>query len=248
LLWDDKTKWTEGVNEFGIAIVSSAVQVKTDEKIGTVNTETHSQVRSNDGKKIRTALFEKTVDKAVDKLIELKLPGNTLVSDGEKLVLLEGDHRNNKTDFEYKVKEIDKFQTIVRTNHGVLIKSGYDKNSEDEKVRTSYKSSYIRLKTVQKFIKYVKDSEKFLDALSDTSNEDSQLNPLRKSETHGSKTLVTTGQIMIIPKEKTLYYRPIWCDVDLINFNKLSSEKTKTWFEIISARKLITFKEFVENL
>ena len=249
LLWDDKTRWTEGVNEFGIGIISAAVQVKKDEKIGTLsgNAETHQQISSNDGRKLREALFEKTVDDAINKLIELKLPGNTLVSDGNRCMLLEGDHRDNKTHFEYKTKEIQKDQTVVRTNHGILIKSGYDKNSDDKQVRDSFKSSLHRKLTVEKCIKSIKTSDDMLDCLSDTSNADPQLNPLRKSNTHGKRILVTTGQLMIVPKERTLHYRPVWCDVDLVNFDKLGSEKTKTWFEIISARKLLTFKEFCEQ-
>jgi len=87
-----------------------------------------------------------------------------------------------------------------------------------------------------------------LDCISNTENKNPQLNPLRLSKTHGKTILVTTGQIMLIPGEKTLYYRPIWCEINF-NFNKIDSPKTKTYFEIISSRKILgeTFKQYYEN-
>ena len=33
-IWDEKTKYTEGLNEFGVSILSAAVAVKDDEKEG----------------------------------------------------------------------------------------------------------------------------------------------------------------------------------------------------------------------
>jgi len=237
LLWDEKTKWTEGLNEFGVAILSSAVAVKKDEKEGSVATDEQGPFMSPDGKKIRTALFQKTPKKALTSCIDLELSGNTLIFDSETCFLLEGAFVDKK--FNYKFKEIDKDQSVVRTNHGLMIASGYKSDSDDKHIRIASKSSVSRMLRVRKDIKKVQSHLNLLDAISDVSNEDTQLNPLRKSETHNKSILVTTGQIMICPKELTMYYRPVWCDVELENFSDLNSEKSKTFFQIISNRKLI---------
>lgn len=246
LLWDTKTKWTEGVNEYGIAVVSSAVQVKKDEKEG-VTPEQDTEFYSPDGKKVRTALYENTIEKCVAAVIKLEIAGNTLISDGERLFVVEGDFKEeNKKGFVYEKKEVKKTEIIVRTNHGIMIDSGYNKDEPDEKV--SWSSSVKRKAQCEKDIKSVETPLEMLDSVSDTSNKNGQMNPLRISKTHGKKILVTTGQLMIVPKERTMHYRPIWGSVKLENFDKLNNQKTKTWFEIISSRKLMSFKESINIL
>jgi hypothetical protein len=60
--------------------------------------------------------------------------------------------------------------------------------------------------------------------------------------------MVTTGQLMLTPSEMLLSYRPVWCEIDF-DFGKLDSQKSKTFFQIVSARKLIgeSFKDYVKN-
>ena len=66
---DDKlTRWTEGLNEHGVAIISSSFSVKSDEKEGDkiALKKKHKDKRnragyySSDGKLIRQALLKKT--------------------------------------------------------------------------------------------------------------------------------------------------------------------------------------------
>ena len=73
------------------------------------------------------------------------------------------------------------------------------------------------------------------------------MNPLRISETHGSKTLVTTGQLMVTPSMLTLHYKPIWSNVKF-NFDQLNSGKSKTFMEVISNKKLVSVDESVSKL
>jgi hypothetical protein len=56
----------------------------------------------------------------------------------------------------------------------------------------------------------------------------------------------TTAQIMLVPAMLTLHYKPTWSDIE-VDFNKLNSEESKTFCEIISNKKLITFKEWNQN-
>jgi len=58
--------------------------------------------------------------------------------------------------------------------------------------------------------------------------------------------MVTTGQLLIVPKERTLHYRPIYSSVSF-DYNRLSGPEAKTFFEIISSRKLLSFKEFAHK-
>jgi hypothetical protein len=109
----------------------------------------------------------------------------------------------------------------------------------------AWKSSKSRQERVAKDIEKLDSSDNFFDVLSDTSNKDWMLNPLRISKTHGSKTLVTTGQIMIVAKDRTMHYRPIWCKIDLKTYENVNNIKSKTFYEIVSARKLVTTNESI---
>ncbi len=248
-IWDEKTKYTEGLNEYGIAIMSAAVATKKDEKEVQAASGEESFF-SPDGKKIRTALLEKTLNKVVNKLIELELPGNTFIFTAEKCILLEGAYADeDKTDYKWETKEIKKNETCVRSNHGILIPfAGYQKDADaDDKERASRKSSDMRKEKVEKAIKKVNSADELLDCVSDCdSDKNPQLNPLRRSKTHGKSILVTTGQIFMCPKKLIMSYRPIWSDVE-IDFNKLEKSDRKTSFEIISKKRLVSFKEYIEN-
>lgn len=248
-IWDEKTKYTEGLNEFGIAVISAAVATKKDEK-EVANAAGEESFFSPDGKKIRTALLEKTLDKVIAKIIELEVPGNTFAFTKDKCFLIEGAFTDEEmTDYQWKKAEIKKDETCVRTNHGILLGfAGYqDGPDSDEDEKASRKSSEMRLEKTKAAIKKVKEGRDMLDCISDsTSDKNPQLNPLRTSKTHGSSILVTTGQIMLIPSELTLCYRPIWSEIEF-NFNKLDGETRKTSFEVISKKKLVSFAEFIER-
>lgn len=248
-IWDEKTKYTEGLNEFGIAIISAAVATKKDEK-EVASASGDESFFSPDGKKIRTALLEKTLEAAIGKIIELQVPGNTLVFTKDECWLIEGAFKDLDME-QYVVKKlkIKKDETVVRTNHGILVPfAGYqDGPDADETEKASRLSSETRLEKVQKAIKSIKDGKSMLDCISDqSSDKDPQLNPLRTSKTHGSSILVTTGQIMLVPSELTLHYRPIWSEIEF-NFNKIDNATHKTSFEVVSKKKLLSFKEYTEH-
>lgn len=251
-MWDEKTKYAEGVNEYGVAILSAATAVKTDEKEGDKGTgkRKSAEFYSPDGKRIRAALFAKTPEEALAKLIEVEIPGNTLIFNRDTMILLEGtfpvDEEGKPGDYIYKHKEIPQDQTIVRTNHGVwLSKAGYQLDAEEEKHRVARVSSDARMKRTRALVKKIEDPASMLDCVSCTKNPNKQLNPLRSSKTHGKTIMVTTGQIMICASERTLHYRPIWSEIE-VKYNKINSDKTSTFFEIVSTRKLVNFKEWLE--
>jgi hypothetical protein len=261
---DEDTRYTEGLNEFGVCILSASLSVKDDEKeilkdIKKSNKPRHEIIdnyMSPDGKKIRDALYRKTPLAALNYLIETELTGCTIIFNKNQCFLLEGGRRIEVTksgnvkkgEFNYKFKEIDENDIVVRTNHGILLPQyGYPKNSDDPVKIRSRKSSEVRYEISLRELKKITDPTKMLDALSirnEKNNDDiAYMNPIRTGNIK-KKEMVTTGQIMLTPIEKTMHYRPIHSDVEF-SYTNINSPNNKTFFEVISNRHLLGFKEFL---
>ena len=248
---DLTTRYTEGVNEYGVCVLSASLAVKEDEKEGkTKGGERPEGYMSPDGKSLRTALFEKTAEAAVKVLQERKLSGCTYVFDEKDCYLLEAgfnirvqtakDRGEERTFVSKIIKVTDNYH--VRTNHGILIPSlGYQSDNSEAR-----ESSESRLAIATKFVAKCTDPEKMMDALAEQPNKDTFLNPLRTGDIDEGD-MCTTGQLLLTPKERTMHYRPIFSEVEF-KYNKLNGEKSKTFFEIITSRELLNFKEWVSNL
>jgi len=245
-IWDERTKYTEGVNEFGVAIISASVTVKEDEAEGSQALKNKKDniskkkrtFYSPDGLRIRTALFEKTSLDATRKLIDLEIPGNTIVADKERCFLLEGAFVEDE--YVYKVVEVPKNKIAVRTNHGIFLPwTGYSADIPEQAEKR--KSSETRYTKVVKILVKSKTLDEILDALSDTSDRNPQMNPLRIDLKKNS--MRTTGQIVIVPREHALHYRTVWCET-VFDLDKLNTAEEKTFFEVVSTRKLLSFKNF----
>lgn len=232
---DDKTKYTEGLNEYGVCILSASVTTKFDEKEGEkANEKTREETifYSPDGKKIRTALFEKDVNSALNKLMELKFPGNTIIFDRDTAYLLESAF-NKECKYVTKYRQIKPDEIIVRTNHGIFIPwSGYQPSDDEDNI--SRESSENRKEIAENSLQNIQDYRNMLDAISHAQDKNPQMNPLRIDT---GRKLKTTGQLMLVPSELTLYYRPVFCNMKF-NFDKLDNEKSKTYFQILTSRQL----------
>ncbi len=249
---DSLSRYTEGLNEFGVCILNAALSVKSDEKELEKSKPTSNKkyqkagYMSSDGKKIRTALFEKTPEASLKYLIEQELIGSTIIFNEDKCFLLEAgrimdEETEELGEYQYKTQEI--LDYVVRTNHGILIPElGYSKTSQDPEVKHSRKSSESRYKIVNERIKKLTNSEDFMEALSLKKDDDPFMNPIRFGDVN-KKEMCTTGQILLNAKERTLHYRPIHSDVEF-EYTKLNTPDARTFFEIISNRKLLGFKEF----
>lgn len=253
---DLTTRYTEGLNEYGVSIISASLAVKEDEKegkkVGPGNRP--DGYMSPDGKTIRTALLEKTAEAAVKVLQDRKLAGCTYVFDEKNCYLLEGGYnlriavaQERGVDREYTsklIKVTDNFH--VRTNHGILIPElGYQMDSKPE-MKKNRKSSESRLKIAQKMISRCQSPEEMMDALAEQPDNDTFMNPLRTGDIEAGD-MCTTGQLLLNPKDRTMHYRPIYSEVEF-KYNKLNGEKSKTFFEIITSRELLNFREWVTNL
>lgn len=251
LMWDERTKYTEGINEFGVAIVSASVTVKEDEAEGAAAVQKRkldkkAKIQNRtyyapDGFRIRTALFERSAAEAARKLIELEIPGNTIIADNDRCFLLEGAFVEDE--YVYKIVEVPKDKIAVRTNHGIYLPwTGYSKEIPEQVPKRE--SSDARYKKAVEGLKRATTFDEFLEALSDTSDENPQMNPLRVDPERNA--MRTTGQIVLVPSEKTLHYRAVWCETEF-DLDKLNTEEERTFFEIVSTRKLLTFKDFTNG-
>jgi len=242
-IWDDGTKWTEGINEYGIAILSVAAgtpkDMKKDEKPD--SNQSPDVIFSVDGKKIRDALFKKNIKSVVNSLIESKIVGNTAVFTENSCFLIEAINiRPDEDSYRHKVREFKKDEILVRTNHGIMMpKMGYQ-------LGDSRKSSEARYEKSKEGMLKASTPKGILDAISQTNKDDPQLGPLRndkrKKDSDGFPVLKTTGQLMIIPKNMSLHYRPIDSTVEF-DFDKLNDESHKTKFEVITSKKLLSVNE-----
>lgn len=232
--WDDITQYCEGINSAGVGILSASLMVLDDEK----EIEKRAKTPSKDGKKIKKALQYPDVKAAAMSLIKQKLTGNTLIFDKNHMFLLEGawvKGRYKAEDFEYKIKEIPKNEIVVRTNHGILLpNAGYQRGVDNAQTASRISSESRRLIAIE-VAENAKDPEDIIDGLTLDFTHNGQLNALRT--TTEKKKMRTTSQIMIIPKEKTMYVRPVQSHMTF-NFWNLNHPKQQTWIEILSNRVL----------
>ena len=245
-LYDLQTGYSEGINEHGLAIVSAAVSVKSDEKEGKQKSKANGT--SRDGKRIRDALLERTADKALKKLIESRIPGNTFITDGKVCYLLEAGYRDTDSrergEYKHEIIKCQPNKTYVRTNHGIAMPYlGYSMKRADQKKKAL--SSRSRYDIAHKEANNCKDPQELLNAIGVTPNSDPQMNPIRLKK-NSPDDMLTTGQILIVPSQNTLTYRPTLSEVELDNYNKINGVKSNTYFEIISNRQLTTYKDFVK--
>lgn len=112
---DNETDWSEGMNEYGISLVNSALFVKRDEK--EFDKSKKKKAKSKDGERIREVLGKKTLTEAVKCAVNYKdgIKGHTLIANGKQIISIENTSRLNPI---IKIKDLSK-EPLVRTNHGL---------------------------------------------------------------------------------------------------------------------------------
>lgn len=258
---DMTTRWTEGLNEYGLCIISASLSVKADEKEGDkaigANRKKKAMV-SPDGIAIRRALLLSDPKKAAASLIFDELAGATFIFNRDVCYLLEGGYTvkkdasttDNPRKYKYVLKEISKDDNhAVRTNHGIdLPFLGYSKNGIDDITKKNRRSSESRRDIVEKAFDSmaIKTPHDVLACMSLKPDKDTFMNPIRTGDPKKNE-MVTTGQLLLVPSECTLHYRPIYSGVSF-DYPGINGKKdTKVFFEIISSRKLLSFQEFTKK-
>lgn len=233
-IWDENTRYTEGLNEHGVAILSASLMTKNDEKEHTKGEDTRDYY-SPDGKKIRHALLCSSVEEACRSVIKSCLTGHTLIFDKEKCFVLEGINLRDN-DFDYKIKGVSPHSTVTRTNHGVFFPQAGYQRCDDVAQTESRISSESRLKIGECMTDLANSPMDLMNRLTYRDCANPQLNACRL-DSRPTK-LKTTGQLMLVPARKTLYYRPIMCDINMDYFN-LNKPQSRTFFELVGMRPLL---------
>ena len=250
---DTLTRYTEGLNEYGVSILSAALAVKDDEKESDKIVPGRNGDMSPDGISIRKALYEKTPKKAVDSLIESKLSGATIIFNERECWLIESGFNiplsmvsaENPRIYIHKIQRLENKpgNFIVRTNHGELLPElGYQPDNDDPEKDDARESSERRRDYAFKAVAKVKQPEDMMNTIAiREADKNPFYNPIRVGDPD-KEEMVTTGQLMLVPSERTMHYRPLYSSIE-VKYSVLNGPKAKTFFEIISSRELITFKE-----
>ena len=235
-MWDEDTRYAEGLNQHGVAILSAAVMVKKDEEEG-FETDSHSDFYSPDGRKIRRALEEKTVEQALQSCIDSQLPGNTIIFDRNTCYLLEGSFRDAKhTDYVHKSRRIPRTEVALRTNHGIWLPwAGFQNNPKNSQETQDRMSSRARLLQAQQVVRDARTPQDLVDGMCQINIPNPQLNIMRYSTE--PKKFRTTSQQLCVPRERTLYCRPVSSHIEF-DFWRLNRPDTNVWVEILSNRLL----------
>lgn len=222
-IWNNLTKFSEGINEHGVAVISaiSNDDILNAKKALVVPEDAEIRTRrfySPDGLRIRKSLFEKNSHKAINSLIEQQIPGSVIVADEKNCFVLESGFTDKK--YYYNVKQLEYNDTVLL---GIE-----DENLEERK------------NLVSKYIQFSKNKMEFLESMSIRSDENPNCSAIILVSSKNCKR--TTGQVVLSTLDRTMYYRPIWCEYTF-NLESLNKGNEKTFFEIMSKRKILSFKE-----
>ena len=232
MMHDQITGYKEGINSHGISILNTSLDVYDDES----EVDAGTAKVSPDGIHISRALMYDNVKDAMRSLIKSKLGGCTIVFDRDTMYLMEASDQDGTKPFRYKVKEIPKTETVARTNHGIWLEwAGYQRNPNNKSMMMSRLSSESRLLQAQGVVITAQDPEDLVDGMCQVYINDPQMNIMRTSTEQ--KKMRTTSQQLCVPKEKTLYCRPVSSHLKF-DFWTLNRPETNVWVEILSNRAL----------
>lgn len=232
MMYDRVTGYKEGINSHGVSILNTSLDVGDDE----ADVESGKVKSSPDGTHIAQALLYDNVIDAMRHLAKTKLVGCTIVFDKDNMLLMEASDQDGTRPFEYIVKKIPKSKTVVRTNHGIYLPwASFQWNSKNKQEILDRISSEARFLQAQLVVNRAKKPEDLVDGMCKVFIDHPQLNIMRMS-TEKDK-FRTTSQQLCVPKERTLYCRPISSHLKF-DFWTLNRPKPNVWVEILSNRAL----------
>lgn len=240
MMHDQVTGYKEGINSYGLSILNTSLDVLEDEP----DVESGKAKNSPDGQAISEALAMKDPLDAVKHLIKKKLVGCTIVFNKEDMYLIEASDQDGTKPYEFLVKKISKNNTVARTNHGIYLPwASFQRIKGDKEQTLDRISSESRLLQAQEVVENATSPQDLVDGLCQINIDNPQLNIMRFS-TEENK-FRTTSQQLCVPKERTLYCRPVSSNLQF-NFWELNKPNRDTWVEIISNREL--WKNSKKNL
>jgi hypothetical protein len=180
-LHDIVTDWSEGMNQYGVGVVNTALLVYYDEQ--EYHLISKKGKKPKDGMILREALGQRTLKDTIKTAIKYMggIAGHTFFSTPDKIISLETTPKHP-----FKLKQHPIENQIVRTNHGDETDAGY-------KGGPNLKSSRIRKASAEKIMNHIDDPKNILDALrKDFFEVDSNLNMNRKT-----KNMLTSSQVLL---------------------------------------------------
>ena len=169
-------------------------------------------------------------------LLKHRLVGCTIVFNRDTLYLIEASDRDGTAPYRYKVKEIPRNQTVARSNHGIFLPwASFQRKKNDPQQTRDRISSESRLLQAEMVVDTARKPEDLVDGMCKVYVRNPQLNIMRTS-TEPNK-FRTTCQLLCVPKERTLYCRPVSSNLKF-DFWSLNRPKTNVWVEILSNREL----------
>jgi hypothetical protein len=232
MMHDQVTGYKEGINSAGVSILNTSLDVYDDES----EVEAGTTENSPDGRHIAEALLRDNPLDAVRLLIKRELGGCTMVFDAQDLYLIEATDDDGKAGYRYEVRKIPPQNTLARTNHGLwLDDAGYQRRPNNKSETMSRISSESRLLQAQAVVQAARDPEDLVDGMCQVYINDPQLNIMRTSTEQ--KKMRTTSQQLCVPRERTLYCRPVSSHMQF-DFWDLNRPETNVWVEILSNRAL----------
>jgi hypothetical protein len=232
MMHDGITGYKEGINSTGLSILNTSLDVYDDE----AEVEAGIATTSPDGRIISQALLHTDPLDAVKLLVKNKLGGCTMVFNQRDLYLIEATDDDGQRPFRYIVKKISPNNTVARANHGLwLTDAGYQRNLQDISESLGRLSSESRLLQAEAVVLAAKTPEDLVNGMCQVYVNHPQLNIMRTSTER--KKMRTTSQQLCVPKERTLYCRPVSSHLEF-DFWSLNQPKTNVWVEILGNREL----------
>ena len=275
-LVDEDTDWTEGIsvlkNGSYLSMVNSALNNHSDKKDGKSKTTTVDTVSSN-GRVIRKILKQKNIEEALNLVIAEKLDGCTLLTDGDRLFVVEtsipvdvmNKYRDQKGDDqrwedvipkeEYitETLEIKEDYLIVRTNSGVLDDSfGYQPKDGD-----GFKSAIKRREYAMEILeKTVFEPLDLIVNLSKMGRSEIDKNPffrpirLKEEISKISDSPIFTTSVIQTDPSGTMIVKPIECAFNINNASNLISSEYLTHLVILPHKSSMfeSYKAYLNDM
>ena len=180
-LHDIETDWSEGLNEYGVGIINSALLVYYDE--AEYNLIIKKGKKPKDGMILRESLGQRTLKETIKTAVKYMggIAGHTFFSTENTTISLE---RTPKHPF--KLVSHDKESHLVRTNHGEETTAGYKGGAD-------LKSSHLRKKSAEAVTKKLSDPKAILDAIRQDFFEPESINNM----TRKTKNMITSSQLAL---------------------------------------------------
>ena len=272
-LIDENTDWTEGVSVHPdgsfLGIVNAALNNTTDKKDGQSN-KSISVGDSINGKVLRNVLKSHNIEDAVKILIENKIDGASLITDGERLFVIEttltaevkNKYRNQKKpgqrfedivpldEYETVKKEIKDDYIVVRTNTGIFNKNFGYQPKDGESYTSAVKRREYALDALEK---NVHEPIELISVLSKLGRDDIDKNPfyrpIRKfEEIKEFPSPIFSTTIIQADPSGTMIVKPIQCSFNINNMENLISDKYLSHLVILPQKSAMfeTFAEYID--